>query len=58
MKLKEGGLDEIIPIQNFHSSAQKIEGSYTVVEPGNYVLVFGKGGKSTADTSLIMTVYL
>jgi voltage-gated potassium channel Kch len=41
-KLKEGGLDEIIPIQHTQSRDQKVEGHYTVDEPGNYVLVFGK----------------
>ncbi|KAI8983597.1 hypothetical protein BDB01DRAFT_130800 [Pilobolus umbonatus] len=40
-KLKERGLDEIIPIQHTHSCDQKVEGSYVVDEPGNYVLVFG-----------------
>ncbi|KAI8141248.1 Oxysterol-binding protein-domain-containing protein [Fennellomyces sp. T-0311] len=40
VKLKEQGLDEIVPIQHMNSSSQKIEGTYVVEEPGNYVLVF------------------
>jgi hypothetical protein len=42
IKLKEVGLDEIIPIQHAQSSDQKVEGTYVVEDPGNYVLVFGK----------------
>ncbi|KAI8388923.1 Oxysterol-binding protein-domain-containing protein [Radiomyces spectabilis] len=42
IQLKEQGLDEILPIYRTNSSNTKIEGSYTVDEPGNYVLVFGK----------------
>lgn len=42
IKLKERGLDEIIPIQHAQSAEQKVEGTYLVEEPGNYVLVFGK----------------
>lgn len=41
IKLKERGLDEIIPIQHAQSCDQKVEGTYLVEEPGNYVLVFG-----------------
>ncbi|KAG0163631.1 hypothetical protein DFQ28_011405 [Apophysomyces sp. BC1034] len=40
-KLKEQGLDEILPIQDTNSSKVKVEGSFTVEESGNYVLVFG-----------------
>lgn len=40
IKLKERGLDEIIPIQHAQSCDQKVEGTYVVEEPGNYVLVF------------------
>lgn len=42
VKLKEQGLDEIIPIQHMNSSNTKVVGSHVVEEPGNYVLVFGK----------------
>ena len=42
IKLKEQGLEEIIPIQHAQSCDQKVEGIYVVEEPGNYVLVFGK----------------
>lgn len=42
VKLKEVGLDEIIPIQHAQSSDHKVEGTYVVEDPGNYVLVFGK----------------
>lgn len=42
IKLKEHGLDEIIPIQHTQSRDHKVEGTYSVEEPGNYVLVFGK----------------
>lgn len=42
IKLKEQGLDEILPIQHMNSSQTKVEGSYRVEEPGNYVLVFGE----------------
>lgn len=41
IKLKEQGLDEIIPIQHMNSSNTKVVGSHVVEEPGNYVLVFG-----------------
>ncbi|KAI7905818.1 Oxysterol-binding protein-domain-containing protein [Cokeromyces recurvatus] len=40
LKLKEVGMDEIIPIHHAQSSDQKVEGTYVVEEPGNYVLVF------------------
>ncbi|KAF7726883.1 hypothetical protein EC973_008390 [Apophysomyces ossiformis] len=39
-KLKEQGLEEILPIQDTNSSKTKVEGSLTVEDPGNYVLVF------------------
>jgi len=42
IKLKDSGMDEIIPIQHAQSSDQKVEGTFVVDEPGNYVLVFGK----------------
>jgi len=42
IKLKDSGMDEIIPIQHAQSSDQKVEGTFVVEEPGNYVLVFGK----------------
>ncbi|CEG82171.1 hypothetical protein RMATCC62417_16281 [Rhizopus microsporus] len=42
VKLKESGLEEIIPIQHTQSCNQKVQGTYKVEEPGNYVLVFGK----------------
>lgn len=40
-KLKESGLEEIIPIQHTQSCDHKIQGTYSVEDPGNYVLVFG-----------------
>ncbi|KAI9320644.1 Oxysterol-binding protein-domain-containing protein [Dichotomocladium elegans] len=50
-KLREQGLDEIIPIQHTNSSSVKIEGSYVVEEPGNYVLVFDNTfSRNTAKT--------
>lgn len=39
-KLKESGLEEIIPIQHTQSCDHKIQGTYSVEDPGNYVLVF------------------
>lgn len=32
---------ELIPIEHVNSVKTKVEGSYTVQNPGNYVLVFG-----------------
>jgi hypothetical protein len=42
-KLKEAeSFVEVIPIEHVNSVKAKIEGSYTVNEPGSYILVFGK----------------
>ncbi|KAI9249306.1 Oxysterol-binding protein-domain-containing protein [Sporodiniella umbellata] len=58
VKLKEGGLDEIVPIQNFQSSSQKIEGTYEVESPGNYVLVFDNTFSRNTPKMLTYTIAL
>lgn len=40
--LIENQFQQVIPIAHTHSSEEQIHGSYTVVEPGNCVLIFGK----------------
>ncbi|CDH57471.1 oxysterol-binding protein [Lichtheimia corymbifera JMRC:FSU:9682] len=57
-KLREQGLDEIIPIQHMNSSSVKIEGSYVVEEPGNYVLVFDNTFSRNKAKTLTFSVAL
>ncbi|GAA5807757.1 hypothetical protein MFLAVUS_001134 [Mucor flavus] len=58
IKLKEQGLDEIVPIQHTQSCAQKVEGFYTVEEPGNYVLVFDNTFSRNTPKMLTFSVAL
>ena len=54
VKLKEqGDLIEVLPIQHCVSANIKVEGSYIVQEPGNYILVFGKNKKKNISLSTI-----
>ncbi|RCH86250.1 hypothetical protein CU098_000895, partial [Rhizopus stolonifer] len=57
-KLKDGGMDEIIPIQHAQSSDQKVEGTYVVDEPGNYVLVFDNSFSRNTPKMLTFSVAL
>ncbi|KAG2190375.1 hypothetical protein INT46_002356 [Mucor plumbeus] len=58
IKLKEGGMDEIIPIQHAQSSDQKVEGTFVVEEPGNYVLVFDNTFSRNTPKKLTYSVAL
>ncbi|CAO3687459.1 unnamed protein product [Rhizopus stolonifer] len=57
-KLKESGLEEIIPIQHFQSSSQKVQGTYEVESPGNFVLVFDNTFSRNTPKVLTYTVAL
>ncbi|GAN11187.1 oxysterol-binding protein-related protein 3 isoform X4 [Mucor ambiguus] len=58
IKLKDSGMDEIIPIQHAQSSDQKVEGAFVVDEPGNYVLVFDNTFSRNTPKKLTYSVAL
>ncbi|CAO0800572.1 unnamed protein product [Mucor circinelloides] len=58
IKLKDSGMDEIIPIQHAQSSDQKVEGTFVVDEPGNYVLVFDNTFSRNTPKKLTYSVAL
>ncbi|KAI8373304.1 Oxysterol-binding protein-domain-containing protein [Blakeslea trispora] len=57
-KLKDGGMEEIIPVQHAQSSDQKVEGTFVVDEPGNYVLVFDNSFSRNTPKMLTYSIAL